>query len=159
LAAQKLSDLLTGTNALQQHLSVIANATNSNVPSISGSQVVLSSIGPDIADKSLQLSYPRICLYSSGLKNTQAEKFRSLSGNLSVIAEIWASGNLVNDVDQWIHFYVEAMTNVLRQNIGDWGDGVFFSGVYDVQFQPAKPGGLGYVESARVMCSLTVSRN
>lgn len=159
LAAQKLLNLLTGTNALQQQLAAIASAANSNVPSIAAGQVVLSSVSPDIADKSLQLSYPRICLYSSGLKNTQIEKFRSLSGTLAVIAEIWASGNLVDDTDQWIHFYVEAMTEILRQNIGDWGDGVFFPGVYDVQFQTAKPGGFGYVQSAKVTCSLTVSRN
>lgn len=159
LAAQKLSDLLTGTNALQQQLTAIASATNSTVPSIAADQVVLSSAGPEIADRSLQISYPRICLYSSGLKNTQVEKFRSLSGTLLVVAEIWASGNLVNESDQWIHFYVEAMTEILRQNIGDWGDGVFFSGIYDVQFQPAKAGGLGYIQSAKVTCSLTVSRD
>ena len=76
-----------------------------------------------------------------------------------MIAEIWASGNLVTETDQWIHFYVEAMTNILRQNIGDWGDGIFFSGIYDVQFQTPKAGGFGYVEAAIVTCSLNVSRN
>jgi len=77
----------------------------------------------------------------------------------AVIAEVWASGNLVNDTDQWIHFYVEAVTDILRQNIGDWGDGIFFSGIYDVQFQPPKSGGVGFVQSAKVSCNLNVSRN
>jgi hypothetical protein len=51
------------------------------------------------------------------------------------------------------------MTDILRQSIGDWGDGIFFSGVYDVQFQAPKVGGFGYVESAKVTCSVNVSRN
>ncbi len=159
LAAQKLSNLLTNGNALQQQIKAIAASCNVIVPIITDAQVVLSSATPDIGDKNIQLTYPRICLYSLGVKNAQIEKFRSLSGTVSVVGEVWASANLVNDADEWIHFYVEAMTNILRENIGDWGDGMFFSGIYDVQFQAPKSGGIGYVESAKVTCNLNVSRN
>jgi hypothetical protein len=91
------------------------------------------------------------------MKNTQQEKFRSFSGGIVVVAEIWSSGNLVDDSDQWIHYYVEALTSILRANRGDWGDGFLFSGIYDVQLQPPKVGGFGYVELARVTCGLNVS--
>lgn len=159
LTAQKLSDLLTNENALQQQIAAIAASANLIVAPIGPAQVVLSSASPDLGDKNIQLTYPRICLYSSGLKNSHLEKFRSLSGTVSVIAEIWASGNLVSDADVWIHYYVEALTDILRQNIGDWGDGVFFSGVYDIQFQSPKAGGVGFVQSAKVSCDLNVGRN
>jgi hypothetical protein len=82
-----------------------------------------------------------------------------LSGTISVTADVWASGNLISETDQWIHYYVEAVTDILRQNIGDWGDGMFFSGMYEVQLQAPKVGGFGYVESAKVTCSLNVSQN
>lgn len=159
LAAQKVSNLLTNGDALQQEISAIAASSQMNVPPIPSNQVVLTSVTPDIGDKNFQLTYPRICLYSTVVRNTHIEKFRSLSGTVSVTAEVWASANLLQDTDQWIHFYVEAMTNILRQNIGDWGDGIFFSGVYDVQFQQPKAGGLGFVESAKVTCTLNISRN
>jgi hypothetical protein len=158
-AAQKVSDLLTTGNALQQQISTISRSTGVAVPLITAAQVVLSSTAPAMGDKDLQLTYPRICLYTATVKNTQAEKFRSLSGTVSVTAEIWASGDLISQTDQWIHYYVEAMTDILRQNIGDWGDGLFFSGMYDVQLQTPKVGGLGYVEAATVTCVLNVSRN
>ena len=158
-AAQKLSDLLTLEDTLQQQIAAIAVSCNVNVPVITAGQVVLSSATPDIGDSNIQLQYPRVCIYSGGVKNAQIEKFRSLSGTLAITAEIWASGNLVMNTDQWIHFYVEAATNILRQNIGDWGDGIFFSGLYDVQFQAPRAGGLGFVQSARVTCNLNVSRN
>jgi hypothetical protein len=159
LAAQKVSELLTNGNALEQQINAVGAASNLTLPAITSSGVVLSSASAEIGDKDFQLTYPRICLYSTTVKNTHIEKFRSLSGTVSVTAEVWASSNLLQDTDQWIHFYVEAMTNILRQSIGDWGDGIFFSGVYDVQFQPPKVGGFGYVESAKVTCNVNVSRN
>ena len=159
LAAQKVSDLLTNGNALEQQIASIAASCNANVPVITPAQIVLSSASADIGDKNIQLTYPRVCLYIGAVKNTLAEKFRSLSGTVAVTAEVWASGNLVTDTDQWIHFYVEAVTQIFRQNIGDWNDGVFYSGIYEVQFQPPKAGGLGFMQSAKVTCNLNVSRN
>lgn len=159
LAAQKILNLLTEGNALQQAIESIAGATNVILPLITSGQIVLSSAPPDMGDKDLELTYPRICLYSVGVKNTQIEKFRSLSGTIAVTAEVWASGDLISETDQWIHYYVEALTSILRQNIGDWGDGMFFSGMYDVQMQAPKAGGFGYVESAKVTCTLNVSQN
>ncbi len=159
LAAQKVFNLLTGTNGLGQLISSLGLEANVNVPAITPTEVMLSSVAPDIGDKNVQFTYPRICLYSSALKNTQVEKFRSLSGSIAVVAEIWASGNMVTQSDQWIHFYVEAVTEILRGNIGDWGDGIFFSGLYDIQFQQPKAGGFGFVQSAKVTCNLNVSRS
>lgn len=159
LAAQKVQDILTNANALESQVYGLALEANVELPTIPSQEVMVSAIPPSIGDNNVQFTYPRICLYSSGLKNTQFEKFRSLSGTVSVIAEIWASGNMVTQADQWIHFYVEAVTDLLRQNIGDWGDGIYFSGVYDVQFQQPKAGGFGFVQSAKVTCDINVSRN
>lgn len=159
LAAQKLANLLTNASLLTTQISQIATEANVNVPTIPSTQVFLSSATPDIADLRAQMSYPRVCIYSDTIKNTQVEKFRSLSGTIGVTAEIWASANLVQQTDQWIHYYVEALTLALRQNIGDWQDGLFYSGIYTVQFQQPKAGGLGYVQSAKITCSLGVSLN
>ena len=159
LAAQKVGLLLTADNALGQELNTLTASANVSLPPIQPNQIVLTAVGPEIADKNAQLTYPRICLYSTTIKNTHLEKFRSLSGSLSVSADVWASANLLQDVDQWIQFYVEATTAVLRLNTGDWGDGIFFSGAYDVQFQAPKAGGFGYVELGKVTCTLSVSRN
>jgi hypothetical protein len=159
LASQKLANLLTTNGALANEIANLAAASGTSIPPITTDQVVLSSASPDIGDKSIQLTYPRVCLYSSALKNTLAEKFKSLSGTVSVVTEVWASGNLVSDTDQWIHFYVEAVTDIYRQNLGDLSDGFYFSGAFDVQFQPPKAGGIGFSQSAKVTCILNVSQN
>lgn len=158
LAASKLADVLSAESALSNAIAAAGRENNLNVPTIGPHQILLSSAGPDLADMVNQFSYPRICLYSGGVRNNHIEKFRSLSGSISVIAELWSSGNFVSDTDRWIHFYVDAFTTLLGNSIGDWGDGIFFPGTFDVQFQAPKRGGFGFLQMARITCNLIVSR-
>ncbi|MBV8069258.1 MAG: hypothetical protein JO270_05095 [Acidobacteriaceae bacterium] len=157
LAVKKVISMLTTGDALQQALTNIAGAAQITLPQIATTQIAASSAGADLADKNIQLSYPRICLYTNAVQNKKAEKFRSFSGAVSVVAEIWASTNLLTQTDEWIHFYVEAFSEVLRSNVGDWGDGFTFTGKYDVQFQPPKAGGFGFVACSKVTLSCDVS--
>jgi len=157
LAIQKVSDLLTSNSALGQELASLTNLVH-GIPTIDPAQVILSSAANDVGDSDSRLGYPRVCLYSSGFKNSQLEKFCSKSGVLGGTADIWTSANLVDDTDRWIHYYVEAVSALLRKNVGDWGDGIFFPGVYDVQFQPPKAGGMGFVQLARLRFDLIISQ-
>ncbi|HEY3939368.1 MAG TPA: hypothetical protein VGL97_18195 [Bryobacteraceae bacterium] len=157
LAAQKLSTLLTTNNVLTAVINTLAAENAVVLPAIASNQIILTSAGPDIADREIQIVYPRICLYSNQIRNAQREKFRSFSGSIAVVAEIWSSGDLAGQADQWIHYYVEGFTTILRANIGDWGDGFLFSGIYEVQLQPLKTGGTGFVELAKITSSLDVS--
>lgn len=157
IGAQTLLTKLTTGDALEQQIVLISNDAKAQVPPIRSERVVLSSIPMEVADKNVQLGYPRVCIYSSSLKNSRVEKFRSFSGEVTLVAEIWASGDLITDVDGWIHYYVEAVAEILQASAGDWGNGMFYSGEYDVQFQLAKPGGLGFVEAAKLTFSLNVS--
>jgi hypothetical protein len=159
LVPQKLADLLTNSNNLQQRISTLAAACGVTIPPIPSTQVLLTSASAQIGDRDVQLTYPRVCLYTLLTKNAQTEKFRTFSGSVSVIAEVWASSSLINDADHWIHFYSGALTDILRENIGDWEDGVFFGGAYDVQFQAPAVGGFGYVQSAKVICNFYISQN
>lgn len=156
---QHTAALLTAGNLLAQTITQLAAANEATVPVILPSQVVVTSAPPQIGDMNLQLTYPRVCLYTTGLTNTHFEKFRTLSGSITLAGDIWASGNLVTQVDQWLHYYVEAVTGILRTNVGDWGNGIFYDGSYDLQFHAPAAGGLGFVQSAKVTCSMHVSQN
>jgi len=158
LAVQKLSDLLTSNSSLARELATLTSSTGTSIPTIDSAHVILSSATNDVGDTDTRLGYPRVCLYSSGYRNSQIEKFCSLSGLVGTTADIWTSANMVDDTDRLIHYYVEAVTRVLRNNSGDWGDGLFFPGIYDVQFQPPKAGGLGFVQVARLKFDLIVSQ-
>lgn len=159
LAAKKLAALLTNASAIQGEISSISAESGIEVPVIPASQVYLSSAPAGMAELQQELGYPRVSVFSTRVKNTQVEKFRSLSGSVTVTAEIAATADLLSDVDTWIHFYVEAITNILRENRGDWNDGVFYSGAYEVDIQPPKPGASGFLQIARVNFEVGVSRN
>jgi len=159
LAPQKLVELLTTGSALQTAVNAITAEAGVVLPPISASQIVITSISPELADKNAQLTYPRVCLFCTLLKNTHAQKFRSFSGSIGVVADVWFSGDLLETTGTGLHYYVEALSSILRANQGDWGDGFYFSGLYDVQLQPAKQGGFGFVESARVTILLDVDLN
>lgn len=157
-AVQKCSDLLTFSSALALEIENVGASNGVRLPTIDAGQIVLSSASNDIGDADTRLGFPRVCLYSAGLRNSQSEKFCSISGAVNVTADIWTSGNFVTDTDRWIHYYVEAVTVLLRKSVGDWGDGFFFSGLYDVQFQPPKMGGVGFVQFARLKFDLMITQ-
>jgi hypothetical protein len=159
LAAQKFADLLTNSNNLEGEVTRIASLAVRSVPALPATQVFVTSTSTTMADLQQQLGYPRVAVFSNRVRNQQIEKFRSLSGVVTLVAEISATADLVDEVDSAIHFYVEGVSNVLRRNIGDWGDGMFFPGTYDIEVQPPSTGASGFLQLARITCELNVSRD
>ena len=159
LAPTKLAGLLKASAALEANVNELAAANQTTVPIIPSTQVFVSSAPVGIADLQPELAYPRVNVFAARLKNNQAERFRSVSGSVSVVAEIAATSDLLAQVDQWIHFYVEVVSTILQENRGDWGDGLFYSGAYEVEVKSPQAGGSGFLQVARVSCELGVSRN
>lgn len=159
LAPTKVSELLLAGNALAAQIQAL-NAENSiAVPVIGPTQICLSSAGPELSDRNEGLLYPRICIYCSAVRNTQLEKFCSFSGIVSVVIDIWASADLVQQADIWVQYYVEGVTSILKDTVGDMGDGIFFSGAYDILLEQPKTGGLGFVTNAKIACTLNVTQH
>jgi hypothetical protein len=159
LATNKLLTLLTLNNALSQAISSNAALAGVVLAPLNTDQIIASFVGPDIGDLDLQLTYPRVCVYSTQIANNQREKFRAFSGVAAVVADVWSSASLEQQTELALHFYVEGISALLRANIGDLGDGCRYSGIYGVHMQAPKTGGAGFVQSARVTCNLEVSFN
>jgi len=157
LATNKLLNLLTVNNALSQAISSNAAASGVYVPALNAQQIISSYVSPDMGDLNLQLNYPRICLYTSQVANNQREKFRAFSGVVTVVADVWSSDSLEQPMESALHFFVEGIADILQANLGDWGDGFRYSGVYGIQLHPPKIGGLGFVQLARLTCNLNVT--
>ncbi len=100
-----------------------------------------------------------IAVFCEKLRNTQREKFRSFSGNAQLAVELRASEATAALTASSLQKYVEGVLQVLHTSRGDWGEGVFFGGLYEVSFQPAKKGGRNYVQTAKVSLSVDYSRS
>ena len=156
-ALNKIANLLQGNGALQSQITSFAGRAGMPVPPITTPQIVVTSASPELADANIELTYPRVCLYATGVNNSLMEKFMSFSGTITVAIEIWASADLVTECDLWMHYYLGAVAKILEQNRGDWGDGFYFSGLYQAQIQSPKVGGLGFVRSAKLNCTVNAS--
>jgi len=154
MAANKVLNLLTVSDALSTTISLNAAASGMEVPALGTGQIFGSFISPDIADLNLDLTYPRVCVYASHVANNQREKFRRFSGVVSVTVDVWSSDSLEQTTELALQFYVDGVADILQANLGDWGDGLRYSGAYGVHIQAATKGGLGFVQLARMTCAL-----
>lgn len=159
LAANKILGLLADNDALADAVRLARNQAAPRLPLLQTSNILLSSASPDLGDKSLQMTYPRVVIAVETMSNSREEKFRSFSGRVAASATVLASGNLVGEVEYSLHFYVEALGQVLREHMGDLGEGVFYGGQYDVQFQAPKAGGLGFAQAAKMTFEFEISRS
>ncbi len=157
--AEAVADILNSQSALQNAIADVQTSDSVVLPTIPANQVILSSASPAITDIRQQIGYPRVSIYVPRVANTLLEKFRSLSGTVSVALTIGASADLVEPVEQALHYYVEIVTGILRDNTGDWGNGLFFAGAYDVQVQAPETGGSGFVQTASITCNVSVGRS
>jgi hypothetical protein len=159
LATNKLIAVLTANDALSNAVKASAAAAGLEVAPLPSTQIIGTFLGPDLGDLDLQLTYPRVCIYTNEVVNNQREKFRSFSGVASLAADVWSSASLEQQTEMALHFYVDGIAALLRANLGDWGDGCRYSGIYDIRMQQPKAGGAGFVQSARLTFNLELSFN
>ena len=159
LATNKLLNLLTANDALSQAIQTSAASAGQETAPLNSAQIIGSYVGPDMGDLDLQLSYPLVCIYAIQVVNNQREKFRAFSGLVTMSADVWSSASLEQQTETELHFYVDGIAGILRANIGDWGDGCRYSGIYDARMQTPKAGGVGFVQSAKLTYNLEVSFN
>lgn len=154
----KCAAFLQNGSALEAHIQAAGQQAGLNIPVIAPEQVVLTAANTALADGNMDLSYPRVCLHVSSLKNNLAERFLAFSGTASLDVDVWASASLITDCEEWLHYYVDAVTSILTGVRGDWGEGVYFSGLYEVAVQAPKQGGLGFVQLATITYPINVSQ-
>src|SRR5579863_8811665 len=92
LTAQKFANMLTFMSAIETEVNLIATLSQTEVPTLPVYQVFVSAVPEGMAQLNQQLGYPRISVFASKVKNQQKEKFRSLSGFVTVTAEVAATG-------------------------------------------------------------------
>jgi hypothetical protein len=156
---RRITQLLNSNAGLAPWIENVQITSGLRLPLIPPSRIIVSSASADVLDKVQQVGYPRVAVYTAKIENTLREKFRTLSGTATAAIAISVSSDGIQQAEDQMHFYIEAVTDILRQNAGDWGNGLFFGGGYDVQLQAPKAGGTGFVQTATVSCAVNVSRN
>ena len=157
IAVKKAAGLLRAPAGLQAGLAAIAQANRVELPLIELAQIISQNVPAEVIEKSAGTKYPAFHIYCEKLQNTLREKFRQFSGTATLSVDVRVTHDRLEGLDQRLQWYVDALTDVLDTNRGDWNNGLFYTGGYTVTFQPVKHGGKNFLQTAKVSFDVQVS--
>jgi len=110
-----------------------------------------------VLEKNVTVKYPAVQVYCDRIQNLLTEKFRIFSGKVRTVAEVRMSQDRIEGLEEKVRLYVDAVTQVLDANRGSWGQGMFFTGGYEVRFEPVQRGGRNFLQVAKVIFDVDLS--
>jgi len=156
VTAQALQ-LLSGPQGLNTCLSTLAQAANMNLPPVPQNQLLAQNVSADLAERSSDVKYPTINVYCEKIVNQLKEKFRAFSGKAVMAIEVRVSQDKLDGLEDLLQAHLDAVTQVLDQSRGDWGEGMYYTGGYEAVFGPVKHGGRNLIQTAKVTFEVGVS--
>jgi hypothetical protein len=149
---------ITGPVGVNSGLAALV-APGSRPTQLATAQVRSQNVAPDIAEKANIVTYPLVNVYCEKISNTLVEKFRTFSGTVQMAIELRHSQDQLDGLQDAVELYADAVMQTLNTGRGDWGDGMFYGGAYDVSFGPIKKGGKNFIQVAKVTFEIGVSRS
>ena len=156
-STRELARILQGETGIGFSIAQISDRENFALPAIEDSQIVTRNVAADLAEKTASVKYPLLHVYCDKVVNNLKEKFRTFSGTANMNVEIRVSHDHIEELETRLQLYVDAVTEVLDRNRGEWNRGMYFTGGYEVQFGAVKKGGKHFLQIAKVQFELNIS--
>jgi hypothetical protein len=155
---RRLTEILTSESGVAASAALGCLAAGITMPPILRSQVVPENVAADVTEKTAGAKYPAVHVYCDRVTNSLREKFRQFSGTARMVVEARVSQERLEGIEQRTQVLADAITDVLDQSRGDWGEGMFFAGGYEVSYAPVKHGGRNFLQIAKVTFEVNVSQ-
>jgi hypothetical protein len=154
----KVVNRITGPAGLNAGLAAITQGSVDPML-VDAAQVRAQNVAADMAERGGAVKYPNVCVYCEGLATELREKFRSFSGKAQMAIEVRHSQDRLEGLEQRLEVFVDGAMRMLNESRGDWGDGMFYGGKYQVSFSTVKQGGKNFMQTAKITFEIGVSRN
>jgi len=154
---EQVVSLLSAPQGLNGCIATLAQAGNAVLAQVGEEQLFTQNVSMEIMERSFDVKYPSICVYCERIVNQLKEKFRNFSGKAIMAIEVRVSQDRLEGIGEQSQMYLDAVTQVLDQNRGDWGEGVYFAGSYDASLTPVKHGGRNFIQIGKVTFEVGVS--
>jgi hypothetical protein len=151
--------LLTSTPGINGNLDTLAQLERVPLAPLGVNQIATQNVSIEISDRSVEVKYPTVYIYCDKIANLLTEKFRSFSGKAHMVVEVRLSQDRIEGLEKGLQLHVDAITQILEQNQGDWGQGLFYTGGYEVAFGPLKHGGRNFIQIAKITFEVGASSN
>jgi len=149
--------ILSEPQGLNACIATLAQAENAALAPISQGQLVKQNVSVEIAERSTDVTYPSVSVYCEKIVNQLKEKFRHFSGKALMAIEVRVSQDRLEGIEDQAQMYLDAVTQVLDQNRGDWGEGMFYAGCYEAAFGAVRHGGRNFIQIGKVTFEVGVS--
>jgi hypothetical protein len=124
-----------------------------------GATMHAQNAAADLTERASAVTYPATTVYCEKVVNDFREKFRSFSGRVQMAIEVRHSQDRLEGLESALEGQTDAVTAALAASRGDWGDGMYYAGGYEVSFGRAARGGKNFTQVAKVTFEIGVSRN
>lgn len=148
---------LGGPTAINTAVAALALDSGIDLAPIPPAYVVTQNMSIETWERASVVKYPLIQIYSDRVRNLLTEKFRTFSGKVRTVAEVRVSEDRIEGLEDRLRLYVDAVTQILDVNRGNWGQGVFYTGGYEATFDPVKQGGKNFLQVAKVTFEVDLS--
>lgn len=150
--------ILEGENGLRDSLEQLRDPYGLGPEHVWPAGVRVLKAAPEHVEKALGSRYPSVSLYCEKVRSRPAEKLRRFSGEVQVGVEVRVSQDRLEGITERLHYYSDAVRDVLERRRGCIGPGLYLREETAVQFEPVKKGGSSYLQSSRVTCTVIVNR-
>jgi hypothetical protein len=155
----KVIQRITGPSGVNSSLAALTQGATAPANPLDTAQVRSQNVAADLAERSTTVQYPAVNVDCEKIVNSLQEKFRTFSGSVQMSMELRHSQDRLDGLQDALELYTDALTQVLNGGRGDWGDGMFYGGAYEVSFGPVKKGGKNFIQVAKVTFEIGVSRS
>jgi hypothetical protein len=156
-ATSKLLQMMNAPDGLNTNIAELAQAENVSLAPVPAARFFTDNVASDVAEKVVDVKYTAVYVYCAKIVNDLKEKFRTFSGRLQMEIDVRVSQDRLEGIDRTSQLYTDAITQILNHNRGDWGQGLFYAGGYDISFGPVKHGGRNFIKSATVSFQVDAS--
>jgi hypothetical protein len=158
-ATAKVLQRITGPSGVNAGLGALTEGEGAFASLVDTSQVRAQNVASDIAERALGVKYPAVNVYCEKIVNDLRQKFQTFSGQVQMAIEVRQSQDRLEGMEDSLELYVDAAMQMLDGSQGDWGDGMYYGGGYQVAFGPVKQGGKNFMQVAKVTFEIGVNRN
>ena len=155
----KVLQRITGPAGVNAGLGGLTQAEREFAGLVDTAQVRAQNVAADLAEKATGVKYPAVNVYCEKIVNDLREKFRRFSGSAQMAIELRQSQDRLEGIQDRLELYVDATMQMLNGSRGDWGDGMFYGGQYQVTYGPLKQGGKKLTQDAKVTFEIGVSKD
>ena len=156
-STSRLAAILGSPTGLPFTLAAISSRENARLGQITPPHVLPQNVAPELAERTAGVQYPAFYVNCEKLTNLLREKFRTFSGTARLAVDVRVTHDRLEDLTRLLELHVEAVTDVLDSQRGDWGGGMFYAGGYEVTFGGTKHGGKNFIQGAKVTFDVDVS--